>query len=81
MDTFAVVFSMALQHGTPLDTLCAKLAHTRFEPSGWTGNEEMGYAKSIMDYLGRWMQNRFLAGKQLEIFASASSQIAHAHLS
>jgi ribonucleoside-diphosphate reductase alpha chain len=43
--------------------LCDKLSHTRFEPSGWTGNEELGYAKSIMDYLFRWMELRFLSGQ------------------
>ena len=47
--------------------LCDKLSHTRFEPSGWTGNEELGYAKSIMDYLFRWMELRFLSGKQLPL--------------
>ena len=48
--------------------LTDKLSHTRFEPSGWTGNEELGYAKSIMDYLFRWMELRFLSGKQLPLF-------------
>ena len=37
-------------------------------PSGWTGNEELGYAKSIMDYLFRWIELRFLSGKQLPLF-------------
>ena len=49
--------------------LCEKFAHTRFEPSGWTGNEQIGYAKSVMDYLFRWMQLRFLSGHQLDLFA------------
>ena len=49
MECFGTVVSVSLQHGVPLKVLCDKLAHTRFEPSGWTGNEEMGYAKSIMD--------------------------------
>ncbi len=57
-----MIFSVALQHGVPLQSVCEKLAHTRFEPSGWTGNEKMGYAKSIMNYLGRWMQHRYLEG-------------------
>jgi len=52
----------------PLQVLVGKLSHTRFEPSGWTGNEELGYAKSIMDYLFRWMSLRFLSGKQLQLF-------------
>ena len=62
MDSFATAISLALQHGVPLRVLAEKFAHTRFEPSGWTGNEQIGYAKSIMDYLFRWMQIRFLSG-------------------
>jgi ribonucleoside-diphosphate reductase alpha chain len=53
--------------------LCDKLSHTRFEPSGWTGNQELGYAKSIMDYLFRWMELRFLSGKQLTLFVAHSA--------
>jgi ribonucleoside-diphosphate reductase alpha chain len=69
MDSFATAISMCLQHGVPLKLICEKFAHTRFEPSGWTGNAEIGYAKSIMDYLFRWMQLRFLSGTQLDLFA------------
>ena len=69
MECFGTVVSVSLQHGVPLKVLCDKLSHTRFEPSGWTGNEELGYAKSIMDYLFRWMELRFLSGKQLPLFA------------
>ena len=68
MDSFATAISLALQHGVPLRVLAEKFAHTRFEPSGWTGNEQIGYAKSIMDYLFRWMQIRFLNGHQLDLF-------------
>ena len=68
MECFGTVVSISLQHGVPLKVLCDKLSHTRFEPSGWTGNEELGYAKSIMDYLFRWMGLRFLSGKQLPLF-------------
>ena len=49
MECFGTVVSVSLQHGVPLRVLCGKLSHTRFEPSGWTGNQELGYAKSIMD--------------------------------
>jgi ribonucleoside-diphosphate reductase alpha chain len=63
MDSFATAISLALQHGVPLKVLCEKFAHTRFEPSGWTGNEQIGYAKSIMDYIFRWIQIRFLSGQ------------------
>jgi ribonucleoside-diphosphate reductase alpha chain len=69
MDAFATAVSLALQHGVPLKILCEKFAHTRFEPSGWTGNEQIGYAKSLMDYIFRWLQLRFLSGTQLSLFA------------
>ncbi|MDQ2926365.1 MAG: vitamin B12-dependent ribonucleotide reductase, partial [Acidobacteriota bacterium] len=59
MDSFATAISISLQHGVPLKLLCEKFAHTRFEPQGWTGNEQIGYAKSIMDYIFRWTQLRF----------------------
>ena len=64
MDSFACAVSIALQHGVPLKLLCEKFAHTRFEPSGWSGNGEIGFAKSIMDYIFRWLQLRFLTGQQ-----------------
>ena len=48
MECFGTVVSVSLQHGVPLKVLCEKLLHTRFEPSGWTGNEKIGYAKSII---------------------------------
>jgi ribonucleoside-diphosphate reductase alpha chain len=69
MDAFATSVSLALQHGVPLKVLCEKFAHTRFEPSGWTGNEQIGYAKSLMDYMFRWLNLRFLSGEQLTLFA------------
>ena len=72
MDSFATAISISLQHGVPLRVLCEKFAHTRFEPSGWTGNPEIGYAKSIMDYIFRWIQLRFLSGQQLDLFAGMS---------
>ncbi len=76
MDSFATAISLALQHGVPLRVLAEKFAHTRFEPSGWTGNEQIGYAKSIMDYLFRWMQIRFLSGHQLDLFAAMTPEPA-----
>jgi ribonucleoside-diphosphate reductase alpha chain len=76
MDSFATAISLALQHGVPLKVLCEKFAHTRFEPSGWTGNEQIGYAKSIMDYLFRWMQIRFLSGHQLDLFSGLGAGVS-----
>ena len=74
MDAFATSVSLALQHGVPLKVLCEKFAHTRFEPSGWTGNEQIGYAKSLMDYMFRWLSLRFLSGEQLTLFAGLARQ-------
>src|SRR3954470_23166747 len=68
MDSFATAISIALQHGVPLRLMCEKFAHTRFEPSGWSGNPEIGFAKSIMDYIFRWMHLRFLTGQQQALF-------------
>jgi ribonucleoside-diphosphate reductase alpha chain len=76
MDAFATSISLALQHGVPLRVLCEKFAHTRFEPSGWTGNEQIGYAKSLMDYIFRWLHLRFLSGEQLTLFAGLAPQAA-----
>jgi ribonucleoside-diphosphate reductase alpha chain len=75
MECFGTVASVSLQHGVPLKVLCDKLSHTRFEPSGWTGNSEIGYAKSIMDYLFRFMELRFLSGKQLSLFGQGNGEI------
>ncbi|MFB3813611.1 MAG: vitamin B12-dependent ribonucleotide reductase [Terriglobales bacterium] len=68
MDSFALAISMALQHGVPLKLLCEKFEHTRFEPSGWSQNPDIGYAKSIMDYIFRWLHLRFLSGQQQSLF-------------
>jgi ribonucleoside-diphosphate reductase alpha chain len=73
MDSFATAVSLSLQHGVPLKVLCEKFAHTRFEPSGWTGNEQIGFAKSIMDYIFRWLQLRFLSGHQLSLFSGLAA--------
>jgi ribonucleoside-diphosphate reductase alpha chain len=60
MDAFATAISYALQYGVPLQFLVDKFAHMRFEPSGFTKNPEIPYAKSIVDYLFRWMASKFL---------------------
>jgi ribonucleoside-diphosphate reductase alpha chain len=60
MDTFATTVSVALQYGVPLRDLVNKFAHVRFEPSGFTGNQEIPIAKSIIDYIFRWLGSRFL---------------------
>jgi len=61
MDAFATSVSLLFQYGVPLAHLVEKFGHMRFEPSGWTGNSEIGFAKSIVDYVFRWLGNRFLS--------------------
>jgi ribonucleoside-diphosphate reductase alpha chain len=60
VDTFATTVSVALQYGVPLRDLVNKFAHVRFEPSGFTGNAEIPIAKSIVDYVFRYLGSRFL---------------------
>ena len=60
MDTLATSISYGLQYGVPLKFFVDKFSHVRFEPSGWTGNPQVPYAKSIIDYIFRWLGSRFL---------------------
>jgi ribonucleoside-diphosphate reductase alpha chain len=60
MDSFATTCSMALQYGVPLKILVDKFSHTRFEPSGFTSNPQVPYAKSVMDYIFRYLASKFL---------------------
>jgi ribonucleoside-diphosphate reductase alpha chain len=60
MDSFATAVSLALQYGVPLQALVDKFSHSRFEPQGFTKNPEIPIAKSIMDYIFRWLASRFL---------------------
>ncbi|HEX6348574.1 MAG TPA: vitamin B12-dependent ribonucleotide reductase [Candidatus Dormibacteraeota bacterium] len=60
MDAFATQTSLALQYGVPLRVMVNKFSHMRFEPSGFTKNPELPIAKSLMDYVFRWLASRFL---------------------
>ena len=62
MDSFATAISMSLQYGVPLQVLVDKFSHMRFEPSGFTKNPDIPMAKSIMDYIFRWLASKFLDG-------------------
>jgi ribonucleoside-diphosphate reductase alpha chain len=64
MDAFATSISLALQYGVPLKALIDKFSHMRFEPSGYTKNKEIPFAKSIMDYIFRWLASKFLAPEE-----------------
>ncbi len=72
LDSFAMAVSLALQHGVPVRVLARQFAEMRFEPSGATENEQIPYALSIMDYLFRWIELRFLSGHQMDLFANLS---------
>ena len=61
MDAFATSISIALQYGVPLEALVEKFSHVRFEPSGFTKNPEIPFAKSITDYIFRWLASKFLS--------------------
>jgi ribonucleoside-diphosphate reductase alpha chain len=63
MDTIATMTSIALQYGVPLKTLVDKFSHTRFEPSGFTNNRQIPIAKSVMDYVFRYLGNRYFEGE------------------
>ncbi len=64
MDSLGISMSMALQHGVPLKDLVRKLAHLRFEPSGPTNNPKIRFAKSIPDYVARWLADEFLTEEE-----------------
>jgi ribonucleoside-diphosphate reductase alpha chain len=80
MDTIATMTSISLQYGVPLKALVDKFSHTRFEPSGFTNNPEIPMAKSIMDYVFRWLGNRFIeetaAPDEQETDAEAAGLVA-----
>ena len=66
MDSFATMTSLSLQHGVPLQLLVDKFTHLRFEPSGFTKNPEIPMAKSIMDYIFKWLAIKFLTREAQE---------------
>ena len=74
MDSFATAVSLSLQHGVPMSILCEKFRGTRFEPSGFTGNQDIPIATSIMDYLFRWLALRFLEGTEQHPAAGRATQ-------
>jgi ribonucleoside-diphosphate reductase alpha chain len=66
MNSFATAISIALQYGVPLETLVQKFAYMRFEPEGITQNPEIPFAKSMPDYIMRWLASRFLDAESQE---------------
>ncbi|HEX5481845.1 MAG TPA: hypothetical protein VFZ08_04390 [Terriglobia bacterium] len=78
MDSFGIAVSLALQYGVPIEILINKFSHTRFEPSGWTTVKEIGYAKSLMDYVFRWLALKFLPASSPSPTGAAGSDPAPA---
>jgi ribonucleoside-diphosphate reductase alpha chain len=72
MDSLATAISLSLQYGVPLRVLCKKFSHTRYEPSGFTGNKEIPIAKSITDYIFRWLWLRFGTEEDIETTTSVA---------
>ncbi len=70
MDAVGALTSVALQSGVPLETLVRKFSHTRFEPSGWTGNPDISFANSILDYVFRWTGSQYLDGAKSDTAAT-----------
>lgn len=67
MDCFGTAVSMSLQYGVPLDVYIRKFSHVRFEPAGFTGNRDIPMAKSIVDYIFRWLSSQFMPGEELPL--------------
>ncbi|MDD2480014.1 MAG: HNH endonuclease [Victivallaceae bacterium] len=66
LGVIGTLFSMAIQSGVPLNRICDKFIYSKFEPSGWTANEDIGYAHSIVDYIFRWLKMRFVDASETE---------------
>jgi ribonucleoside-diphosphate reductase alpha chain len=68
MDSFATMVSLSLQYGVPIKVLVNKFNHVRFEPSGITNNRDIRFAKSVIDYIFRWMALKFLPAEEAQQF-------------
>jgi ribonucleoside-diphosphate reductase alpha chain len=80
MDTIATLVSLSLQYGVPLQDLVRKFAHQRFEPSGYTANPQIRMAKSIVDYIFRWLGVTFIPGyESVELEAIPVNRLKHAY--
>ena len=74
MDSFGTAISMSLQYGVPLEVLVNKFSHTRFEPMGHTTNPDVRIAKSVVDYIFRWMGANFIAGYREAVTGQAPAE-------
>jgi ribonucleoside-diphosphate reductase alpha chain len=75
MNSFMISVSLGLQYGVPLEVYVSKFSHMRFEPSGLTNDEDIRVAKSIVDYIFRWMGKKFLTPEQQEEAGILSAEV------
>ena len=76
MDSFATSISLGLQYGVPLEVMVDKFSHTRFEPSGITNNKRIRFAKSVVDYIFRWLADKFLEEEERNLYLSKNQEEA-----
>jgi ribonucleoside-diphosphate reductase alpha chain len=85
MNSFMISVSLGLQYGVPLEVYVSKFSHMRFEPSGLTNDADIRIAKSIVDYIFRWMGKKFLTSEQQEeagiLTAEVKARLAQAYAS
>ncbi len=81
MDSFGTAISISLQYGVPLEVLVNKFSHTRFEPMGHTTNPEIRIAKSVVDYIFRWLGNTFLGAQRDGAVSTKPAEASSAMLS
>ncbi len=74
MDSFATSISLGLQYGVPLNVMVDKFSHTRFEPSGITHNPRIRFAKSVVDYIFRWLADKFLGEEERNLYMSSTGE-------
>jgi ribonucleoside-diphosphate reductase alpha chain len=75
MNSFMISVSLGLQYGVPLEVYVSKFSHMRFEPSGLTNDEDIRVAKSLVDYIFRWMGKKFLSPEQQEEAGILSAEV------
>ena len=81
MDAFATAVSVALQYGVPLKDLVNKFSHLRFEPAGFTTNRDVPMAKSLVDYIFRYMATKFLSRDEQDVVGIINRQMTLADAS
>ncbi len=77
MDTIGILLSLCLQYGVPLETLVRKFSHVRFEPEGMSRNPDIPMAKSVIDYLGRWLGMEFIEGYRQKMSPAVEEKLSN----